>query len=340
MLKKIIISVVVLLVVGLASWKIFFSSSGFDKTLKKVEQDLTSYHMEGTMEVDSGDDTKNYFITTDYYKKDEIDFYRVSILDKTSNQEQIILRNTKGVFVVTPLLNQVYQFEGDWPLNSPKPYLYHSMIDSLKSKNDVKKMNDGYLVSFKPKYENNPTWVQQDIKFSQDLKPLWVNIYDADSNVVVKIVFSVVNFKPTFESNHFDVEYNMDKAKSSMSTTTMADLSDLPLYPSAIDISATLTGSTETSFIEDGVNRNLYVLSYEGDGIAFTVTQEIVTSSTTMEVVKVDGQLIEVGGEIGVYNENYLSYQKNGVEFNIYSSKLTAYQMLEILSAMEVVSMK
>ena len=59
-----------------------------------------------------------------------------------------------------------------------------------------------------------------------------------------------------------------------------------------------------------------------------------------MEVVEVDGQLIEMGGEIGVYNENYLSYQKNGVEFNIYSSKLTAYQMLEILSAMEVVSMK
>ena len=77
-----------------------------------------------------------------------------------------------------------------------------------------------------------------DIKFSQDLKPLWVNIYDADSNVVVKIVFSVVNFNPAFESNHFDVEYNMDKAKSSMSTTTMADLSDLPLYPSAIDIIA------------------------------------------------------------------------------------------------------
>ena len=214
------------------------------------------------------------------------------------------------------------------------------MLDALESKKDVKKMSDGYLVTFKPSYENNENWVQQDIKFSSDLKPLWVNIYDENSNVVVSIVFSEVSFNPSFEDNHFNVEYNMEKGRTDLNTSTMFEAKDLPLYPSAIDINATLVGETETSFDENGKTRNLYVLSYEGDGIAFTVTQEIITPYTALEIVKMSGQLIEYGGEVGVFSNNYLVYQKNGIEYKIYSKTLSAQRMLEIVSAMEVVTMK
>ena len=182
--------------------------------------------------------------------------------------------------------------------------------------------------------------MQQDIKFSSDLKPLWVNIYDENSNVVVSIVFSEVNFNPSFEENHFNVEYNMEKGRTDLNTSTMFEAKDLPLYPSAIDINATLVGETETSFDENGKTRNLYVLSYEGDGIAFTVTQEIITPYTALEIVKMSGQLIEYGGEVGVFSNNYLVYQKNGIEYKIYSKTLSAQRMLEIVSAMEVVTMK
>ena len=41
------------------------------------------------------------------------------MLDKGINQEQIIIRNADGVYVLTPALNQVYKFKGDWPLNIP-----------------------------------------------------------------------------------------------------------------------------------------------------------------------------------------------------------------------------
>ena len=214
------------------------------------------------------------------------------------------------------------------------------MLDALESKKDVKKMSDGYLVTFKPSYENNENWVQQDIKFSSDLKPLWVNIYDENSNVVVSIVFSEVSFNPSFEDNHFNVEYNMEKGRTDLNTSTMFEAKDLPLYPSAIDINATLVGETETSFDENGKTRNLYVLSYEGDGIAFTVTQEIITPYTALEIVKMSGQLVEYGGEVGVFSNNYLVYQKNGIEYKIYSKTLSAQRMLEIVSAMEVVTMK
>lgn len=41
------------------------------------------------------------------------------MIDKDINQEQILLRNKDGVYVLTPVLNQVYTFKGDYPLNSP-----------------------------------------------------------------------------------------------------------------------------------------------------------------------------------------------------------------------------
>ena len=37
-----------------------------------------------------------------------------------------MLRNKEGVYVLTPKLNQVYQFKGDYPLNSPKPYFHYN----------------------------------------------------------------------------------------------------------------------------------------------------------------------------------------------------------------------
>ena len=43
------------------------------------------------------------------------------------NQKQEIIRNAEGVFVVTPTLNQIFKFQGNWPSNSLKPYLLQSM---------------------------------------------------------------------------------------------------------------------------------------------------------------------------------------------------------------------
>ena len=44
---------------------------------------------------------------------DDNQLFKVSLFDKNLNQEQILLRNEEGVFVVTPSLNQIFKFEGD-----------------------------------------------------------------------------------------------------------------------------------------------------------------------------------------------------------------------------------
>ena len=100
-----------------------FRPKSFEKKADSVFNDLTSYTLKGEMEINKGEDIKNYIMEVNYKKMDDNQLFKVSLFDKNLNQEQILLRNQEGVFVVTPSLNQIFKFEGDWPLNSPKPCL-------------------------------------------------------------------------------------------------------------------------------------------------------------------------------------------------------------------------
>lgn len=333
--KKVIIGVLVGLFVILTGWKLFSSSSDISSTIEDRRANLTAYHMESTMDIEVNEETRSYYVIQDYCLKNDIKYFRVSLLNKSTNQEQIIIKNDKGVYMLTPLLNQVYTFKGDWPLNSNKPYLYHSMLNAFDEQHEIKKMEDGVLVSYKPNYENSPSWCRQDMKFSSDLKPLWINIYDDNSSLVVKIVFTKVDFEPTFEENYFDVDKNMEEARKDLSTSTMASEEDLPLYPSGVDISSTLKEETETMVGDD----EMHILTYEGEK-SFTIIQQILDPYEEINYQSVDGYMVDVAGTVGFINGYYLTYVYNGVNYNIYSTSLTVSELVNIATGMEVVAMK
>ena len=76
---------------------------------------LTCYHTEATKEIETKDEVRTFFVTVDYKLDEDKDLFRISLLDKNINQEQIMLRNKDGVYVLTPKLNQVYEFKGEYP---------------------------------------------------------------------------------------------------------------------------------------------------------------------------------------------------------------------------------
>ena len=89
--------------------------------------DMNSYILEGNMEIAKGEDVKTYAVEVGYMKADK-DFFKVTLTDKELNQEQIILRNDAGVFVVTPSLNQIFSSLRLVDELS-KPYLLQSISD-------------------------------------------------------------------------------------------------------------------------------------------------------------------------------------------------------------------
>lgn len=334
MVKKIIAGILVLAIIVLAGFKIFYKGDSVGKKLESIGQDVTSYHTEATMDISSNDDLRSFYVTVDYKKDNTDHLFRISLLDKNINQEQIMLRNKDGVYVLTPKLNQVYQFKGDYPLNSPKPYLYHSLIDSIKSKDaKANKLNDGYLVTYPCEYENSPSWKKQDVKLSSDLKPVWVNIYDENNNVVVEISFSKVEFSTTYDQDFFDVNKNMETSRNEVISSS--GTIELPYLPEVNSVSSSLKEQTEATVNGETV----YILTYEGSK-EFTITQRLLEDSQDIVTMEVSGSLVELPLGIGYYNNKNLLFIHNGIEYKIYSDTLSVSEMIEVLDSMDKITEK
>ncbi len=335
MVKKIIIGVVVLGVILLAGWKLFLSGSDVSGDFNKIKDSLTSYSMEATMELNQNEEKKNYFVKVDYLKKDDQPLFRISLLDNDIKQEQILIRNQKGVYVLTPMLNQVYQFKGDYPLNSPKPYLYHSMLDAFDGEHELKSMSDGYLLSFAPKYNHQKDWSKEDIKFSKDYKPLWVNIYDTNSSLVAAIIFSKVEINPTLNESLFDVETNMKQARENDSSKTQS-IEDLPFLPVSNNFNASLTSNVQGN-VNDEVS---FILTYDGDK-DYRVIQHLITPSEEMEYInESQSEYVDVLFGIGFYKNNYFTYISGNVCYEVYSLDLQVTEMVDVVYSMDISSNK
>lgn len=335
-IKRIILLVLIVLLVGFGIYKLVSKNNkGIKSQVNEVTENLNAYHMEANMEFHNGDDLREYLVKVSYKKDGSTPLFRVSLFDKGVNQEQIIIRNKNGVYVLTPALNQVYKFKGDWPLNGAKPYLYQSMLDVFKGKYELSKLKDGYVITSSPNYKNSPNWTKQEMKMTSQLKPIWVHIYDKDNNIAVKVTFIKVEFDPTFADNYFEVSDNMTQARSELTTPTTSTINDLPLYPTNAIISATLK---EQSVIQVG-DMTQHILTYEGEE-AFTVVQHILESYDEMVITEVSGELIEIAENVGILNTQQLIYEYNGVSYHIYSDKLTTSQLVELALGMEVVAEK
>lgn len=334
MVKKIIAGILAALVLILAAFKLFYNKDNAPKKIMEVRENLTSYHMEGNMEMNSHGDKRDFLVVVDYKKDGENDLFRISLFDKNINQEQIMLRNKEGVYVLTPSLNQVYSFKGDYPLNSQKPYLYHSMLQALDGDYNIEKVSDGYLLSFTPKYENSPTWVKEDVKLSSDFKPVWVNIYDNNNSIVCAINFTKVEFGVDLKDDDFNVEINMNKAKETALEISRS-LEELPLM-----VVENITNSELQEKVTATVDgKTVFILSYRGNQ-NFTIIQSLLDDSKEINYQTVSGTLVNFEQGIGIYNESYLTYIYNGIKYEIYSDSLTVDEMIEIVSTIDLVEEK
>lgn len=338
MVKKIIIGVVVFAVLILCGWKLFFSEGPVDDQLKDLNTTMEAYHMEGTMQIGEGEEVRNFFVTVDF-KDGETDNFRISLIDKDINQEQILLRNDQGVYVLTPVLNQVYTFDGDYPLNSPKPYLYHSYIEAMKGNYDVISNADGYTVTFDINYDNEPTWVKQEVKFSKDLKPIWSYVYDGENKIVAKVMFSSVDFAPTFKDDYFSVDANMNTAKENVSSSHVSTtIDDLPLIPAVDAVSSTLKEQTKVTDKDGNVS---YILTYSGTK-SYTVFQRLVQASKNekYQSITVSGTPVDTIYGFGTIQGKCLTYLYHDVSYEIFSHDLTVAEMINVATNMERVGVK
>ena len=168
---------------------VFLISGCGKKTNESVVKDFESkvnssksYKLDGSLEIFNDEDTFTYKIDVSYLKSDN---YKVSLINQINNHEQVILKNSSGVYVVTPSLNKSFKFQSDWPNNGSQSYLLSSLVSDIKNmeKLDIKVKDDEYIVKTDVNYPNNQELVYQLIYLDKDSNLKKVEVFNG-SDVV------------------------------------------------------------------------------------------------------------------------------------------------------------
>ncbi|UTY38451.1 hypothetical protein NMU03_12420 [Allocoprobacillus halotolerans] len=291
----------------------------------KEANECQSYQLVGNMEMLENDELKSYQVTSTYARLDKKDYYKVELYDKSLNQSQVIVKNDEGVFVLTPSLNQAFQFQSEWPNNSPKPYIYQSLISFLKE-NQSEKIKDGYLVQGEMAYENDERVKSQEIKFDKDLKPVYISVFDQDGTEIIKVEVTSFTMNETMKKDDF-LQKNIIKTTKTQYTDSVA--ASLPLYP------VSLMGSTleneKVSTIDDEIN---HILKFTGEK-SFTIVEKTSKDNEELKMETIDGYMIDMIDGVAFENDQQMTYISSGIVCSLYSNDLTTQEKLAALSSMQ-----
>ena len=330
-MKKKIMIIAAAAVVVIAFLFLFLREKPFEDRLQQTLGSLNSYLLEGVMEVAEGEDTKSYDVSVKYLKQDDQDYFRVAMKDSGMDQEQEIIRNAEGVLVVTPTLNQIFKFQGNWPSNSLKPYLLQSMREIAADESaQIEQTEEGYQISAGVNYPNNRNFTQQEMVFSDDLKIKSVQIFDDDHVLQMKMLFSKVDYEPGLTAEDFQVPQQLEKETAAEPITD----EDLPLMPME-----TFGAVLSNSSVVENDGKVQYVLEYTGEK-NFTIVEEVAESEETTQTIIMSGSLVDGLNMVGRYDGNHMTSVINSVRYTIYSDDLSEEEMSAVLQSMQVVVMK
>lgn len=315
-----------------------------------------TYLMKGKLEIYRDDNLYTYDVESSYMKDDN---YRVSLTNKTNNHEQIILRNNKGVYVLTPSLGKCFKFQSEWPYNNSQIYLLQPIVTDLENNSKLKfeKNKNGYIFTAKVNYINDSKLTHQKVYLSKDLILKKVEVLNKDNKVIMKLKVTKFEDNNNFDDNYFDTgdsynnnskiekDKNNDKkiedsddeeneeisendSKESKKSTNTNTVSKEVLYPMYVPVDTHLSSQDDVDM--NGGFRT--ILNFAGDS-PFTIIESSLDDNN-MKYVNGDPTLID--GVIGALSEQSVSWISDNKEYYLTSKTVTSDELYKIADSLSV----
>ncbi|SFE78989.1 LolA family protein [Alteribacillus iranensis] len=312
------------------------------RELDKKLQDMDGYKGKAAMTLETGEEPRTYNVEVWHMQNEKNKYYKVDLKNENEEQNQMIIRNDEGVFVLTPALNKSFRFQSDWPNNNSQVYLYESLIsDILMDAERTFSVHEGaYVFETKTNYQNKNLSHQEIVLDAKSLTPNTVKIYDSDFKLLVSVEFTEFDEDATFDDNDFDTEKNMSAANVDMPTSA-ADQENKQAeeksnsfevsYPTFEPQGTTLTDTEES----DTENGKKVVLSYTGEQPFTLIQQSAQVLEASANVNVGTGEPVDLGFTVGAWTEDSLTWNYDGVEYFLASTELTKEEMTAIARSMD-----
>lgn len=325
------------------------SESSIIKDLEKKINNSKSYYIEGTLEIVNNEDLYTYDVKVSYAKGDN---YKVNLTNKVNNHEQVILRNSDGVYVVTPRINKSFKFQSDWPYNNSQVYLLKPLLDDILSDENrtFTKDGDNYKIVVAANYPNNEKLVKQEILLDKEANIKKVTVMDTNGTAQITMNFDKIDLSSKFNDNYFDLKEiidvkeetpsdnkttenntntntDKDKATETKQTSTIEDV----IYPMYLPVNTYLSNKEKVS--KDNGER--LILTFDGDN-PFMLIEETVTYEKEHLIVPTYGELELMASTVAIVNDNSVNWIDNNIEYYVVSDKLSKSELLDIARSISV----
>ena len=333
----------------------------------KFEKSVTnskSYTLKGNMEILSNEETFTYSLEANYLEDDN---YKVTLVNQTNNHEQIILKNSDGVYVVTPALNKSFKFQSEWPKNSSQSYILSSLLNDIKNDENMslEEQDKNYVIKSTVNYPNNSSLTYQKIYFDKDMNLEKVEVYDSEDIVNIKVVFSSIDLKAGLSEDDFLLEdlidmnaNNTNNTQDNTSTnednnstsdtgttnnnnannetceneecdTKSSSILDSVIYPLYIPSETYLSNSEEIDTDEG----NRMILTFAGDK-NFVLIEEVAAVANEFEIIPVYGDPVMLSDTIAAKSANSMYWTSDNVSYYLTSNDLSTEEMVTIAESL------
>ena len=296
--------------------------------MKEKINNMTSYHIKGELEIVNNEDIYRYEVDVSYK---EPDLFRVSLKNINNNHIQILLKNTDGVYVLTPALNKSFKFQSDWPYNNSQIYLLQTILKDIENDSNVlvSQNGDGYVITSKVNYSNNDNFVKQKVYLDNEYNINKVEVLDKDDIAMMTMAFNSINTRPNFSDDYFDIDNSINT--STIEEAKTVSKIDSIIYPMYIPDKTYL-------YAQDKINTEAgerVILTFDGDN-PFMFIEETSNNSKELQTVSTNGEPAIIGDTIGVLSENSVSWSSNGMDYYITSGVLSDKELLTVANSINV----
>ncbi len=277
---------------------------------------LSSYSLTSNMQINRADKKVNLGVSVDYLSPS---YYKVCF---KGDNEQLIIKNDSGVYVLTPSLNKEFRFDSNWPLNSSHAYLLEAINKDIKADSEAKSSLSGtdYVIECKITHKTNQNLECMRYTCDQDLKPKrTVFLNDKKEEVIV------VDFD-TFTPNNNLGKDNFNEKKYINQTQEGPAENETSL---SVSTEYVMEGSTLASSSKSDQSA---ILCYSGEANYTIVVSKVQVAPEVLPIENYD-DIDFLNSGICCFSENSMRYYSNGYEITIYSNTLAVADYLNIASS-------
>ena len=303
---------------------------GNPKINKKVKA-MDSYQITGILSITNNEDTYNYDVKASYKAKDN---YRVSLVNKSNNHEQIILKSNNEVYVITPALNKSFKFQSNWPDNNSQIYILSSIVNDMNSDNEktIDEVDSSFVITTKVNYPNNIGLVKQKIYADKDGNITKIEVLNDTGIVEMVMTFDKIDDSPTFNDNYFELNSIIsDIDKENIPDSEVGSIDDV-IYPLYIPVGTVLVD-------QEKIAKNKgerVILTFDGEK-PFLLVEETATATDEFSIIPIFGEPHFLNDTVGAITDNSVSWTSGGIDYYLVSDVMGKTELIEIANSISTI---